>query len=934
MPSPASLDHERDDRLQDIVAGYLERLAGGQAEDHETLLARYPEFREELIDFFATRDLIEEVAAPLREAVQGPLATSHDAQAVSRALAERGLLGDFHILREIGRGGMGVVYEAKQLSLGRQVALKVLPFLAVLDNRQIERFKNEARAAGQLHHTNIVPVYAVGCERGVHYYAMQYIDGQTLAQVISDLRLQTADLKKEPGSKAPAAPGPSAAARPYASAGALQASTALTPPVAALSTGRSTTSPEFMRSVARVGIQAAEALDHAHESGIVHRDIKPSNLLLDNKGNVWITDFGLAQFQTGANLTMTGDLVGTLRYMSPEQALGKRVPIDVRTDVYSLGITLYELLTLTPAFTGRDREELIKQIAFEEPQALRRVNRAAPPELEIIVEKAIEKNPADRYPTAQALADDLRRYLMHEPVRASRASVWHRARKVARRHPGVTVTAAIAVAAGLLLGIVGLAVNNHLVRREQLLTQAALAKAEQQGAIAQAVRDFLQKKLLAQADPQVQADSGPRGSSNSTAAKPNPTIRQLLDRAALELVPENIDKQFPGQPLVQAELLKTIGEAYRGIGENGAAIPHLQRAVALQVSELTDRHPETLATMNSLARSYLDASQLPDAAALFKQVRDLRAETLGPDDPDTLKSLNDLCRAYYALGRHEEALAVREDIVRLRKARYGVENPDTLRSMNNLANSYVTAKRYAEALTLHEETLVLRGATLPDKHPETLESMNNVGNCYALLGQHEKALELLEKALAGRKAVLGPEHPKTLESMNNIAVTYSALGRYAESLHLHQQTLALRKIKLGAGHRATLNSLNAVAWLLATAPDTTVRNPRKALEMAQEAVKRAPTKDDYWNTLGAAHYRLGNYQAALPALAKSMDLRKGGEATDWFFLSMIHQHLGHKDEAREWFDKAVVWTEKEKPNDKELRYLQGEAAELIKTVSN
>jgi tetratricopeptide (TPR) repeat protein len=165
--------------------------------------------------------------------------------------------------------------------------------------------------------------------------------------------------------------------------------------------------------------------------------------------------------------------------------------------------------------------------------------------------------------------------------------------------------------------------------------------------------------------------------------------------------------------------------------------------------------------------------------------------------------------------------------------------------------------------------------------------------------------------------------------MNNVAVTYSALGRYAESLHLHDQTLAMRKVKLGPGHRATLNSLNAVAWLLATAPDIKLRNPRKALEMANEAVQQAPTNRDYWNTLGSAHYRVGEYDAALRVLAKSMDLRKGGDPTDWVLLSMAHQRLGHKDEARKWFDKAVQWTEKNKPDDQELRYLRGEAAELL-----
>ena len=335
---------------------------------------------------------------------------------------------------------MGVVYEAVQISLGRQVALKVLPFAAALDGKQLQRFKNEAQAAAHLHHTNIVPVFAVGCERGVHYYAMQYIDGQTLAAMIRELRqltgLETVDRTDAAGLVAKLASelvsGHWAPARrgtkqeqptgPYAPPSQAPEAPAneTTPPPVAPSTERSTKSQAFFRTVANLGVQAAEALEYAHQLGVVHRDIKPANLLVDVRGNLWITDFGLAHCQSQAGLTMTGDLVGTLRYMSPEQALAKRVVVDHRTDIYSLGVTLYELLTLEPAFKGGDRQELLRQIAFEEPRPPRRLNGAIPRELETIALKAMEKNPLERYATAQELADDLRRFLMHEPIRARR----------------------------------------------------------------------------------------------------------------------------------------------------------------------------------------------------------------------------------------------------------------------------------------------------------------------------------------------------------------------------------------------------------------------------------------------------------------------------------------------------------------------------------
>ena len=315
-----------------------------------------------------------------------------------------GRLGDFQLVCEIGRGGMGVVYEAEQISLGRRVALKVLPFAAALDARQLQRFKNEAQAAACLHHTNIVPVFGVGCERGVHYYAMQYIEGQTLAAIIKNLRN-----------------GKDAACRASAPNSAIDMAAA-----PAQATEAPAALPAHVRAAALLGMQAAFALEHAHQLGVVHRDIKPANLLVEAgsaiapQGNgaeaggtrLWVTDFGLAHCRQGqVGLTVTGDLVGTLRYMSPEQALARPIGVDHRTDLYSLGATLYEFLTLEPAFDGHDRHELLRQIAIEEPRPLRKVNKAVPADLETIVLKAMAKNPGERYATAQEMASDLRAVL-------------------------------------------------------------------------------------------------------------------------------------------------------------------------------------------------------------------------------------------------------------------------------------------------------------------------------------------------------------------------------------------------------------------------------------------------------------------------------------------------------------------------------------------
>jgi serine/threonine protein kinase len=454
-----NVDGSLESLVGQVADDFLRRQRDGERPDVEEYVTRYPQAAE----------LLRTVLASLRLLDCSRSAHAAAELEVGRSEVE-GTLGDFRIVREVGRGGMGVVYEALQISLGRPVALKVLPFAAALDARQLQRFKNEAQAAACLHHTNIVPVYAVGCERGVHYYAMQLIEGQTLATVIADLR------QREDQGQAPADPQRTSAYTPGPPAAAATGE-ADTPLAQVLSTQRSTRSPAFFRSVARLGMQAAEALEHAHQLGVVHRDVKPGNLMVDSRGNLWVTDFGLAHIHSDTRLTLTGDLVGTLRYMSPEQALAQRVVVDHRTDVYSLGATLYELLTLRPVFDGRDRQELLRQIAFDEPQAPRRLNKALPVELETIVLKALAKNPAERYATAQELADDLGRFLRDEAIRARRPTLVQQARRWGRRHRVVVWSAAVGLLTALvvLAGSVGWVVADRALRRDKALEEAKLA---------------------------------------------------------------------------------------------------------------------------------------------------------------------------------------------------------------------------------------------------------------------------------------------------------------------------------------------------------------------------------------------------------------------------------------------------------------------------
>jgi serine/threonine protein kinase/WD40 repeat protein len=484
--------------LDRLAEEFVERLRRGERPIIDEYAEHYPELGDRIRGLFPTLILMEQLKPTPEETLDGlPFAAGDIAHPLVKQL------GDYRIIREVGRGGMGVVYEAEQVSLGRRVALKVLPKRLIGDELQKKRFLREARAAARLCHTSIVPVFGVGDQDGLLYYVMQFIHGQGLDLVLVELRrLRQAGAWKL---LADAINAPSTLSGDQARActegpfpGALQGkevrdaqadsvaiTRALTPsdgnglaesPMPAVDrdrSGKKTPTPSgrpgtqesgsgersargaYCHSVARIGQQVAEALAYAHGQGIVHRDIKPANLLLDMQGTIWITDFGLAKADDQQALTQSGDVLGTLRYMAPERFQGNG---DSRSDIYALGMTLYEMLVLRPAYDGVDRARLIQQVLHASPPRLRLLDPAIPRDLETIVHKAIEREPAHRYPTAAALASDLQRYLRDEPIHARRASPLAQLARWCRKNRMVAALAAVATSL-LLLVIAVLAIS-------------------------------------------------------------------------------------------------------------------------------------------------------------------------------------------------------------------------------------------------------------------------------------------------------------------------------------------------------------------------------------------------------------------------------------------------------------------------------------------
>ncbi|HEY7326757.1 MAG TPA: serine/threonine-protein kinase [Gemmataceae bacterium] len=826
--------------------------------------------------------------------------------------------GRYTLVELIGEGGMGSVWRAKQTEpVKRFVAVKLIK--AGMDSKQVlARFEAERQALALMDHPNIANVLDGGLHEHRPFFVMELVKGVPITDFC--------DARK------------------------------LTP-----------------KERLELFVPVCQAIQHAHHKGIIHRDIKPSNVLIalyDDKSVVKVIDFGVAKV-TGGTLTEQtldtgfGGVVGTPQYMSPEQATFNNLDIDTRSDVYALGVLLYELLTGSPPFSKRDLEkqgllEMLRVVREEEPprpsarlstaEALPSLsaNRGTEPkkltgllrhELDWIVMKALEKDRTRRYETANGLAADVLRFLSGEAVQAHPPSTAYRLRKFVKRYKGQVLAASVvflALVAGIVgttLGLLEAKKQEGEAKRQEGIALAA-ADEERQAKLREAERAEGEKAAKLEAQQNLQqananlafAKKGndilgsvftgldPR-KNYGTLGEFSQALKDNLQKAVQEL-----EGSALGDPLTVAQMQNTLGASLYGLGDPTQALILFEKARATRAARLGPDHPDTLKSVNNLAAGYLAAGQLDRALPLYKETLRLITAKLGPDHPDTLISMDNLADGYRSAGKLDLAVPLMEETLKLMKAKLGSDHSDTLTSMNNLAEGYRSAGKLDLAVPLLEETLKLRKAKLGPDHPDTLVSMHNLAGAYLQTRKLDLAVPLLEETLKLRKAKLGPDHPATLLSMNSLALSYRATGKLESALPLLEEALKLQKAKLGLDHPHTLSSMNnlAAAYWSARQLDKSVPLLEETMKLFEKKLGRQhPDTQRTVANLGVNYKDAGRVQESLPLLEEAFQTAETNPALRWVgpVLLDAYEKTGKTAEAAKLVTALLADARKQLPKD-------------------
>jgi tetratricopeptide (TPR) repeat protein len=754
-------------------------------------------------------------------------------------------VGRYRVVRLVGEGGMGAVYEAEQDQPRRIVALKVIK-PGWTSPELLRRFELESQALGRLQHPGIAQIYEAGAaDTGFGpqpYFAMEFIRGKTLKEYSAAHQLSTR---------------------------------------------------QRLELMARI----CDAVEHAHERGLIHRDLKPGNIIVDQTGQPKILDFGVARL-TGSDVQATrqtdlGQLVGTLAYMSPEQVMADTLELDKRSDVYALGVVLYELLAGRLPYTFDNNLQAVQTILEEDPTRLSSISRDYRGDIETIAGKALEKDKTRRYASAAALADDIRRHLDDEPIAARPASTSYQLQKFARRHRAL-VGAVIAVFAALVTGT--LLATWQAVRARR--AERAALEAQQ---TAEAVNDFLQNDLLAQASADNQA-------TPNTNPDPDLKVRTALDRAAAK-----IEGKFSSQHMVEASIRQTIGVTYRDLGLFPQAQQQLEKVVTARSRALGDAHPDTLEAMSVLADVYSSQSKFTQAEPLLLRAAAIAARLWGEKEPQRLSLMTNLGLLYWREGKYAEAESILVKVLDGQRSTTPEDDTRSSDAMNALGLVYQNEAKYAEAERLYTRALQLRQRVSGEQHPASLALMNNLAQVYERVGKYPDAEALLEKALAIRRRVSGDEHPDTLSNMNNLGLVYRNEAKYQQAETILSQALEIRRRVIGAEHPNTLLTMNNLAL---TYSDEGKGPEAEALLAETLSIRRSVSGPEHPDTLLAVnnlsmeYFTEKKYEQAEALLANAPETARRVSGEDHPLAVALTESLGRVLEAKENYARAEALFEK------------------------